>query len=50
MHTDDVIFIRNAKPADMGVYTCTASNPAGKISANAILAITGKMFTYLLFG
>lgn len=45
MHSDDVIFIVNAKPVDMGVYTCTAGNPAGKISANATLTIEG-MFNF----
>lgn len=41
MHTDDVFFIMGAKPADMGIYSCTAHNPAGTIVANATLTIEG---------
>lgn len=43
MTTDDMIFILKAKPVDMGIYTCTAGNPAGKITANAILTIEGNL-------
>lgn len=50
MHPDDdIIFIVNAKPVDMGVYTCTAGNPAGKISVNAILTIEGNPCIILIY-
>ncbi|XP_018325645.1 leucine-rich repeats and immunoglobulin-like domains protein 3 isoform X2 [Agrilus planipennis] len=39
MTTDDVFFIVNAKPNDMGIYSCMAHNPAGTIVANATLVI-----------
>ncbi|KAK5639143.1 hypothetical protein RI129_011635 [Pyrocoelia pectoralis] len=39
MPTDDVFFIVNAKPSDMGVYSCTANNAAGTIVANVTLTI-----------
>uniref|UniRef100_UPI00358DF993 leucine-rich repeats and immunoglobulin-like domains protein 3 isoform X1 n=1 Tax=Myxine glutinosa TaxID=7769 RepID=UPI00358DF993 len=39
MPTDDVFFIVGLKPADAGVYTCTAQNAAGSITANATLAV-----------
>lgn len=39
MPTDDVFFIVNAKPIDVGVYSCTANNAAGTIIANATLTI-----------
>lgn len=39
MPTDVVFFITNVKLADMGVYSCTAKNPAGMIVANATLSI-----------
>lgn len=42
MPTDDVFFIVNAKPNDMGVYSCTANNAAGTIVANATLIIEGS--------
>lgn len=42
MPTDDVFFIINAKPSDMGNYSCTAHNVAGTITANASLTIEGK--------
>lgn len=42
MPADDVFFIMNAKPSDMGVYSCTAKNAAGKIVANATLSIEEK--------
>ena len=31
--------IRDVKAVDMGVYTCTASNPAGSISWNITLSV-----------
>ncbi|XP_029005946.1 leucine-rich repeats and immunoglobulin-like domains protein 1 [Betta splendens] len=36
---DDVFFIMDVKPEDMGVYSCTAKNTAGTISANATLTV-----------
>nr|XP_020448576.1 leucine-rich repeats and immunoglobulin-like domains protein 1 isoform X2 [Monopterus albus]XP_020448577.1 leucine-rich repeats and immunoglobulin-like domains protein 1 isoform X3 [Monopterus albus] len=39
MPDDDVFFIMDVKPEDMGVYTCTAKNTAGTISANATLTV-----------
>ncbi|KAJ8971940.1 hypothetical protein NQ317_013837 [Molorchus minor] len=42
MPYDDVFFIINAKPSDMGVYSCTAHNPAGTVVVNASLTIQEK--------
>lgn len=42
MPDDDVFFITDVKPEDMGVYSCTAKNTAGTISANATLTVLGK--------
>lgn len=39
MPTDHVFFIVNAKPTDMGVYSCAAKNPAGTIISNATLNV-----------
>ncbi|XP_045518715.1 leucine-rich repeats and immunoglobulin-like domains protein 3 [Pieris brassicae] len=39
MPTDHLFFIVNAKPADMGIYSCAAKNPAGTIIANATLSV-----------
>ncbi|CAK1552140.1 unnamed protein product [Leptosia nina] len=39
MPTDHLFFIVNAKPTDMGVYSCAAKNPAGTIIANATLSV-----------
>ncbi|XP_058487122.1 leucine-rich repeats and immunoglobulin-like domains protein 1 [Solea solea] len=39
MPEDDVFFIMDVKPEDMGVYSCTARNTAGTISANATLTV-----------
>ncbi|XP_048647706.1 leucine-rich repeats and immunoglobulin-like domains protein 1 isoform X5 [Marmota marmota marmota] len=36
---DDVFFITNAKIDDMGIYSCTAQNSAGSVSANATLNV-----------
>lgn len=43
MPSDDAFFIINAKLSDMGVYTCTAENPAGIIKANATLTVLGEL-------
>ncbi|XP_037347132.2 leucine-rich repeats and immunoglobulin-like domains protein 1 [Pungitius pungitius] len=39
MPDDDVFFIVGVKPEDMGVYSCTAKNTAGTVSANATLTV-----------
>uniref|UniRef100_A0A4X1VD06 Leucine rich repeats and immunoglobulin like domains 1 n=1 Tax=Sus scrofa TaxID=9823 RepID=A0A4X1VD06_PIG len=39
MPDDDVFFITDVKVDDMGVYSCTAQNSAGSISANATLTV-----------
>ncbi|KAM3914583.1 leucine-rich repeats and immunoglobulin-like domains protein 1 [Leptodactylus fuscus] len=39
MPDDDVFFITDVKLEDMGVYSCTAQNSAGSVSANATLTI-----------
>ncbi|XP_038627959.1 leucine-rich repeats and immunoglobulin-like domains protein 1 isoform X2 [Tachyglossus aculeatus] len=39
MPDDDVFFIMNVKVDDMGVYSCTAQNSAGSVSANATLTV-----------
>uniref|UniRef100_A0A3B5MF81 Ig-like domain-containing protein n=1 Tax=Xiphophorus couchianus TaxID=32473 RepID=A0A3B5MF81_9TELE len=44
MPDDDVFFITDVKPEDMGVYSCTAKNTAGTVSANATLTVLGKRF------
>lgn len=42
MPTDDVLFIIDVKTIDSGLYSCTAQNPAGTVTANATLTILGK--------
>lgn len=42
MPDDDVFFITDVKVDDMGVYSCTAQNLAGSISANATLTVLGS--------
>lgn len=42
MPEDDVFFIVDVKIEDVGVYSCTAQNSAGSISANATLTVLGK--------
>lgn len=42
MPDDDVFFITDVKLDDMGVYSCTAQNLAGSISANATLTVLGS--------
>ncbi|TRY89359.1 hypothetical protein DNTS_015298 [Danionella cerebrum] len=39
MPYDDTFFIANVKAEDMGVYSCTAKNEAGSLSANATLTV-----------
>uniref|UniRef100_A0A8C7IML9 Leucine rich repeats and immunoglobulin like domains 2 n=1 Tax=Oncorhynchus kisutch TaxID=8019 RepID=A0A8C7IML9_ONCKI len=39
MPDDDIFFIANVKTEDMGVYSCTAQNVAGSLSANATLTV-----------
>ncbi|XP_010865319.1 leucine-rich repeats and immunoglobulin-like domains protein 2 isoform X1 [Esox lucius] len=39
MPDDDIFFIANVKTEDMGVYSCTALNAAGSLSANATLTV-----------
>ncbi|KAM9182451.1 leucine-rich repeats and immunoglobulin-like domains protein 1 isoform 2-T2 [Mergus octosetaceus] len=39
MPDDDVFFITDVKIEDMGVYSCTAQNPAGSVLANATLTV-----------
>lgn len=39
MPSDDVFFIVDVKPFDMGIYTCTAKNDAGIVMANASLTV-----------
>ncbi|MGH0145240.1 UNVERIFIED_CONTAM: hypothetical protein FKN15_043206 [Acipenser sinensis] len=39
MPEDDVFFIVDVKTEDIGVYSCTAQNSAGTISANATLTV-----------
>lgn len=41
MPRDDVFFIVDVKTEDIGVYSCTAQNTAGSISANATLTVLG---------
>ncbi|XP_061075588.1 leucine-rich repeats and immunoglobulin-like domains protein 2 [Conger conger] len=39
MPDDDIFFIANVKAEDMGLYSCTAQNTAGSLSANATLTV-----------
>lgn len=39
--SDDMFFIVDVKPEDQGVYTCTARNDVGTITANATLQVLG---------
>lgn len=47
MPEDDVFFIVNVKIEDTGVYSCTAQNTAGSISANATLTVLGEKMSLL---
>lgn len=42
MPDDDIFFIASVKAEDMGVYSCTAQNAAGSLSANATLTVLGE--------
>ncbi|XP_053326341.1 leucine-rich repeats and immunoglobulin-like domains protein 1 [Spea bombifrons] len=44
MPDDDVFFIMEVKSEDMGVYSCTAQNSAGSVSANATITILEMPF------
>uniref|UniRef100_A0A3Q4MKA1 Leucine-rich repeats and immunoglobulin-like domains 2 n=1 Tax=Neolamprologus brichardi TaxID=32507 RepID=A0A3Q4MKA1_NEOBR len=44
MPDDDVFFIAKVKTEDMGVYSCTAQNAAGSLSANATLTVLTPSF------
>ncbi|CAH2312973.1 leucine-rich repeats and immunoglobulin-like domains 1 [Pelobates cultripes] len=44
MPDDDVFFIMEVKSEDMGVYSCTAQNSAGSVSANATLTVLEMPF------
>lgn len=46
MPEDDVFFIVDVKTEDIGIYSCTAQNTAGVISANATLTVLGKKQHY----
>ena len=41
--SDEMFFIVNAKLQDQGVYTCTARNDVGLITANATLHVLGNI-------
>lgn len=47
MPDDDIFFIANVKTEDMGVYSCTAQNAAGSLSANATLTVLGESSYWL---
>lgn len=47
MPDDDIFFIANVKTEDMGVYSCTAQNAAGSLSANATLMVLGESSYWL---
>lgn len=50
MPEDDVFFIVDVKTEDIGVYSCTAQNTAGAISANATLTVLGEKQSHFVFG
>lgn len=49
MPEDEVFFIVDVKIEDIGVYSCTAQNSAGSVSANATLTVLGKAGAFLRF-
>lgn len=40
MDNDESFIIDNARESDVGIYTCTAENPAGIITANVTVEIS----------
>lgn len=40
MDNDESFIIDNARASDVGIYTCTAENPAGIITANVTVEIS----------
>ncbi|XP_061582890.1 leucine-rich repeats and immunoglobulin-like domains protein 2 [Cololabis saira] len=44
MPDDDIFFIAKVKTEDMGVYSCTAQNAAGSLSANVTLTVLETPF------
>lgn len=50
MPDDDVFFITDVKIEDMGMYSCTAQNSAGSVSANATLTVLGNEICFLWEG
>ena len=48
MPNDDVFFIVNVKSSDQGVYSCTATNEAGTVVANATVNVLGEVLWKLL--
>ncbi|XP_037703140.1 leucine-rich repeats and immunoglobulin-like domains protein 3 isoform X2 [Choloepus didactylus] len=48
MPEDDVFFIVDVKIEDIGVYSCTAQNSAGSISANATLTVLGNQLLIIV--
>lgn len=49
MDNDESFIIDNAKSSDRGVYTCTAENPAGIITANVTVDIR-EFLSFSLLG
>lgn len=49
MTDDNIFFIVKAKKIDEGIYTCTAENKAGSISANLSLTVLRKCRVVVLF-
>lgn len=49
MPQDVSFYITQAKISDQGVYTCTAENNVGIITANATLTINGELYIKFIF-